>query len=304
MNVDFISLPKDVVIPPAWLQTPADLKDKVDFLAQSSFANWKNDQISNLSLGVKLLSAGCIIGLGVSVFMLSIPGIILAGAGLVICLIGISAVQREQVGRCKKACLELEDWLIRFNTSCEDLKTVLLPLKDLDNSADINATLSKQDISTALKIFEDFPQNDLEILSTALKNHHHLIFGEWRRIGKGYWSSYWIEHHLNLDFGGTLKYFYIRIDGLKQHLRELEADTSYVRKHNVVTLHNAKLVLDKLIPSKAAPKATDPVSLKSQMYLLTDDLNASPQGKDHFDTLIEQSEYWRENIAIFRSSLS
>ena len=95
MNVNFISLPSDVRVPPSWSQTPKE-QDKVGEVAQSYFANWKKDQLSNLSLLLKLGSVTLLIGAGISVFMLSIPGVVLCGAGLTICLIGVNAISANK----------------------------------------------------------------------------------------------------------------------------------------------------------------------------------------------------------------
>lgn len=40
------------------------------------------------------------------------------------------------------------------------------------------------------------------------------------------------------------------------------------------------------------------------MFLLSGRRDAVPQGQVDFPTLMDQAEYWRENLAIFRSSLS
>src|SRR5262245_43914406 len=90
-------------------------------ITQSYFANWKDQQLSRLSTVLTIGKVTFVIGLGLSIYMLSIPVAILSGVGLTICLIGGHAVRREQVDRCRRACLELEGWLTTFKDKCEKL---------------------------------------------------------------------------------------------------------------------------------------------------------------------------------------
>jgi hypothetical protein len=301
MSTSFISLPQDVLIPPAWLETPQQ-KDQVDQVAQSFFSEWKNDEVSKASFRLKVGSVTVLASLGVSIFMLSIPGILLCGAGLTICLIGIKAIHREQMARYRKACLQLEEWLISFKNGCEGLKYVLAPLlhvnnltTDLDQHPRFAGVM--QDLSSALK---GIPGENVEDLAKSLEEHHHLIFGEWRKIGKGYWSPYWIRHHLSLVFGGKLSYFYAGLEGLKETLQKCEKDPTYDKK---MILLGAELILDNIEPKNKSPTSKVATIDQTKMYLLTDRFDAPMQGKEDFASLMDETEYWRQNIAAFRSSL-
>jgi hypothetical protein len=301
MATSFISLPQDVVIPPAWLETPQQ-KDQVDQIAQSFFLDWKNDEVSQVSFRLKIGSVVVLAGLGVSIFMLSIPGILLCGAGLTICLIGINALQREQKERCRKACLQFEEWLISFKNGCEGLKYVLAPLLHVNNLTDHLDQHPRfagvmQELSSALK---GIPGENVDDLAKSLEEHHHLVFGEWRKIGNSYWSPYWIRHYLNLAFGGKLTYFYAALEGLRETLQKCEKDPTYNKKKILI---GAKLILDKIESKNKTPTQNVATIDQTKMYLLSDRFDAPIQGKEDFSSLMDETEYWRQNIAAFRSSL-
>lgn len=310
MNIninDVISLPREVIapfissFPSSWRETPKK-EDKARQVAQSFFTHWKDNRLSNFSFALKVGAVALLGGAGVSIYMISIPGIVLCGAGVTVCLIGQDVIRREQVVRCKKACLDLEDWLICFKAACQKIKQIILPGVD---SKSQKVTLSDEASRDLLNIIDhDLPENKLEDLAKVLHAHHNSLFGEKRSIGEGYWSSYWIYSDLKDNFGRhRLNMFYNSpLKCLREYLQE-HNEKPGIDMSGKISVGCTYLLKD-LVGDGKSSELPHPILVKTHMMLLTGDSHASPQGRSSFANLIEQAEYWRENIAIFRSSLS
>lgn len=292
MNIDFISLPRIVRVPFVWTETPDPDQVKANQVAQSFFATWADERLGRSNFALNIGKVVSLIGIGVSILFVSIPGVILSGAALTICMIGSSAVRREQVVRAQQVCLDVENWCKQFTQACEHIKAELEVMINLHDDTD---DLDDKNFDKLLEVLNELPPNDLENMRQKLKDCHLQLFGEKRKIGSGTWSIHWIEHDLKLGFGTNLNLFYIEANVFKGLVQKKDNSKGF----NVL----AKVLLNHLIEKKKEAKAPDSIHDKTKMFLLTDRFDIPLQGQEEFAHLIEQAEYWRQNIAIFRSSL-
>jgi len=295
--IDYISIPKRMTIPASWTETPEqEEQDKVDKAAQSYFANWEEDSLGQANLLLNVGKVVAVLGCAASICFVSIPGVILCGASLTVCFIGSNAIWREQVERCKKACLQLENWCNKFNQVAEALaeKIEQLAEKGIDDDFELDEEIKKE----IVKLVDELPSNDLKSLADDLNKHHEQVFGETRSIGSRTWSDYWISNYLGCKCRLEVDHFYISIGSLRDTLQE-------ENEHMKITL---KILLRHLLPyfvenEEKKQKKESEIDIRTRMLLISGGFDAPPQGTDYFPTLIDEVEYWRQNVAIFRSSL-
>lgn len=297
MSINFISVPKEVQVQSNWLDTPTEDQEKIKQVAHSYLAHWKDERLQNMNTSLLVGKVTFVVGAGASIFFMSIPGVILCGAGLIVCFLGSHAIRREQIARCRDVCLHLENWFMRFKQVGDDLNEVFEPFAD--KVEDKNFELDDEACQTILKNLEEFPENQLQDLAEELKKHHEYLFGKERKIGNGTWSHYWIENHIQHAFDLDLAQYYKKMLFLKKTLTETNSELKNSIKTSLMYSFN-NFMKEHL--KTAVSKDTDPVGNKAVMYLLSN-RDASPQGQEYFSNIMEQAEYWRQNVAIFRHSL-
>jgi hypothetical protein len=308
MNINFITIPKEVKFPISWADTPDSDQTKVDQVAQSYFVNWKDEQLVNLNTALLIGKITLVIGVGVSFYLLSIPGIILSGAALTVCFLGSQAIYREQAARGQQICLQIEKWCIEFKKGCEEVKGKLEAL--VLQLQDKNSDIKDQTIEEVVEVIDQLPDNDIKNLVKQLEAWHLQAFGKERAIGSGTWSTYWIEHYLQFKFCGlkadffyhTLAAFRIELEDFRKKLENKDKDDKESLK--LVTEQILESCVERKNKTQAKNPKNEAIFDQGKMLLLTNRLHAVPQGQEDFDTIMDEAEYWRQNIAIFRSSLA
>ena len=169
MSIDFISVPYSIGVPRDWFKTPDLDEAKVNQVAQAYFADWADASLGNLNFVLNIGKVTMLIGVGVSIYLMSIPSIILCGAALTFCFIGSNAIWRENVTRSRNVCLELENWFIEFKEACENLKEKIEPFVADPKNDDIDLDNLKE----LLNEFDKFPVNNLQNLVKKLEESHH-----------------------------------------------------------------------------------------------------------------------------------
>jgi hypothetical protein len=269
MNDYYISLPREMNIPQGWERTPPP-EDRVNQVAKSYLAHWSEVQLKSRK---KLLIVGAIaslIGLGVSCFLVSIPSAIICGTGLIICLIGGAAIRKEETVReasaYQQTCLEIEDWLLQFTKCCEEINA-LMPqgILNLDNAPRLE------------QIFKELPENKVKEFSERMIQHHVKLFGKMRRVGEGQISHYWMHNPFQSLFG---RIHVTRFYGLLELLTKHRDDSEQL-------LFSAKVTYDEFFNNSRIKQEGE----------------FSKLGDRQFASIIDEAEYWRKNIAVFRSSL-
>lgn len=277
-NTCFMSLPTGTLFSMDWMATPNLMdQEKVNLIAQRSyFKNWESGQLQNCKRVLNVGVVAALIGGGTSMFLMSIPGVILSGAALIICFIGRNAICREQILRCQQACLKLENWLLQLKEVAEKLKEKLESLVADPKNKGTESILKMDDkiIKDLLETIKKLPINDLTTHADKLVGHHGTLFGDTRSTVGGSLTDYWIMHHLKNVFGDKLYYFYNRISMLKEWIEHNQQELFWITCND-------------LLDSFLKPDHTKIDVYKNLPY----------------PGIIEGADYWRQNIALFRHSL-
>ncbi len=305
MNDFYITLPREMNIPQGWENTPVPA-DRINQIAQSRLANWSEEQLKSRKKLCKLTAIALFIGVGISLFWVSIPSVILCGAGLMICLIGSATIHLEQTARAKakleQTCLEIEDWLAQFKKACENLN---------GEAQHLNA------VTFSLKLEEflgEFPENRVKEFGERLKQHHRDLFGEWREVREAKHSDHWISLHFDCGLRWELDVFYAELGEVKRRGQIYQEQVSGMvhNDRNAEDLMAMAKHVDedhfkrKEIPQNPPLTWAEGVNNETANYLLTGKFHdkRNPQCPKHFPNIMEHVDYWRKSIAVFRSSLS
>lgn len=299
--INFISLPSDVKIEPFWMDTPSSDK-RAKEVACSIFTQWPDQRLKSVNYFFTFNKFISIMGLTLSFFWQSIPVMIFCFGSLMVCHLSKKVIRQEQIHRCRKACFHLEDWLVLFKNRYENLHSILQQFffDDKDDQPN-SANLKSEDLKKIIQAISKFPDNDLYLFLGKLEENFQTLFGHWRKIGPNQWSSYWIEHHLKINFYEKILRLYRTIHGFKECVKEYQEITN---AHNTTNVIYRAYEFFRKMGKKESEEIIDPISIKTDMYLLTGNSDAPPQGHLHFSKITDEVEYWRQNIALFRSSLS
>ncbi len=271
MNDYYISLPKEMNIPQGWERTPPP-EDRVNQVAKSHLALWSEEQLKSRKKLLNICAIASIIGLGVSYILDSIPSAIFCGAGLIICLIGRAAIQKEErlreTSACQQTCLEIEDWLLQFIKSSEEINA-LMPqgILNLDN------------VPRLKQIYNELPENKVEELFKRMIQHHIKLFGKMREIEGKQISEDWMFIPFQTPFGKLhVKQFYVSLKHISEPMDNNE-QLLFFAKHQIYNdfFNNNR------------------VGREGEFNKLT--------GYRQFASIIDEAEYIRKNIAVFRASL-
>lgn len=161
---------------PSYKTTPA--QDPVNQVAHSYLASWQDKHMENLNRALTIVKVTSVIGAGISVYTMSIPGVVLCIAALTICFIGSNAIRREQIARCTDVCLQLENWLTCFKQAGEELKEKLESLNDYFKRQNAENLELDEEIQDILTVIEKLPANDWNELTEKLQAVNLQLFGE------------------------------------------------------------------------------------------------------------------------------
>lgn len=272
MNIQIFSLPQGFIIPdPSWLITPAQA-NRVTRFAHTSLAKWTIDQLSSRKTLLTFVGVISVIGVGVAIYMLHLPGIVIGGLSATICLLGYKGIHREQIARLEKICLEIEDWLIPLKQICEKLDPLLYSFKD-KVSQNKTPLATYQSIYDLIQQLPSEPDKQIEQFTNELKAQHLALFGEYHRIGEGQCTTYWISNYFGGELKSRIRHFYAAINTFTRCFLTLQQDPQNVN-------HQQKLY--------------------TATYLFCFYKDAKVDGSFALTNSLEQNQ---QSIAAFRSSL-
>ncbi len=195
--------------------------------------------------------------------------------------------------------MEIEDWLEQLNRFCEAINLLI--------SEGQRKALTETDNAQHLqRLLNELPENKVKEFSEQIIQHHIKLFGEMRKIGERQYSYNWMDNPFLLTFGTHVTHLYIRLKTLNKHLADYQNQPNAENRESLIL--SAKWVYDFSLHNTACNQANpqaeaidNAVDNDLREGVLGD--NRPPQGPENFATLMDEAEYWRKNIAVFRSSL-
>ncbi len=198
---------------------------------------------------------------GISAFLVSIPALLIGGAVIIVCLIGRSAIKREQTTRIKDICLHMEHSLIEMKRSFNQINDCMqrLPRKEDFNEDNLNDYLPIfEELKTAITHLPS--REKFEELVNKFRDENLFDVN--------------IRHQelLNTAFRLSVE-FYIDIDALSEKINAQEYDRDI-------------LILADDFKNRCWVKEDN--DIESMFY----------------KNMGDGAEFWRQNIAVLRPSLT
>lgn len=125
----------------------------------------------------------------------------------------------------EKKCLAVEDWLIPFKKTCEDLEALGAPFTNTQQPNHPVPFATYQSIYTLLEQLPADATQSIESFAKELDDLHLKLFGDLRRFGQGVQlTNDWIDHHFNYELKRGLHELYYFANIFKDDFAKLQHD--------------------------------------------------------------------------------